>query len=515
MTILTPEQRSSGLEKAGLFLLLVLAVAVRVFFLLKYENMPGFAEENVRRALLILENPDLRSNFDGSSSTLYRYAIAGWMYFWRDPILAPKIMTLFFGTALIVPYYKTVKVILGRQNAFFSGFVLVFYTMHAIYSSVTISDAVYYFFLFCSFYYFFSFLKAEKGKSALWSSAVFLNIAAVLRPEGCFFVPVFCFLLWPRGKKKALLFGICSMFLPLTYLALSGIFQNDFFVPFTSPMTVCRLAIQHNSGEGYDLGLGCWLCVLWRTFDPGFLLAGSLGAIFAFLLRRGSELSLFLLISFLTLTVSTSSGWLVVNDRYSIILGLLLIPYAWFFAEKALWFLGNRKAYILAGLLVIPAFHFWKITQHPDLLPSILPNQICSIPQGVKEVGEWLRQRVGVGERIIIDADPDDLYPVNIFLRSGLPSKQHLALRMPRPWVKQEAFSDEDGFREHLLTHQPRYVILASNGYLRNVLRFDPGEKRWVAEGLFFENIFEREIENRDMKYSIYRVSYGRGEGDA
>ena len=92
-------------EKAGLFLLLVLAAASRIFFLFKYDNMPGFAENCVWTALRVLENPNLLANFEGTLSMLYVYAVAATLYFWRDPVLAPKVFTLVFGALSILPYY--------------------------------------------------------------------------------------------------------------------------------------------------------------------------------------------------------------------------------------------------------------------------------------------------------------------------------------------------------------------------------------------------------------------------
>lgn len=104
--------------------MLALAAAVRIFFLLKYNEMPGLAATNVQAALRILEKPDLLSNFNGNGSTFYRYMIAALMFFWRDPLWAPKVFTLLFGIFLALPYYGTLKILFGRRIAFFSSTVL-------------------------------------------------------------------------------------------------------------------------------------------------------------------------------------------------------------------------------------------------------------------------------------------------------------------------------------------------------------------------------------------------------
>ena len=106
-------------DKILLSLLIFLSAAVRIFFLIKFDNIPGDAAGHVERALRILENPGLLY-FDGNCSTFYLYAIASFMWFWHDPILAPRVFTALFGIFLVVPYYGTLKILFDRTIAFFS-----------------------------------------------------------------------------------------------------------------------------------------------------------------------------------------------------------------------------------------------------------------------------------------------------------------------------------------------------------------------------------------------------------
>ena len=76
-------------EKCGLFLLVVFAAGLRLFFLLNYENMPGNATDSIVRAFDMIVNPNLVLNFDGNRSTLFNYALASFFIFGVIPSLHP------------------------------------------------------------------------------------------------------------------------------------------------------------------------------------------------------------------------------------------------------------------------------------------------------------------------------------------------------------------------------------------------------------------------------------------
>ena len=489
-------------ERAGLFFLFVLAAAIRGFFLFKYDNMPGIAETNIQWALRILSNPDLLRNFDGNTSMLYRYAIALVMYFWRDPIWAPKVLTSLFGALLVLPYYGTLKILFGRGVAFFSSLTLVFYTMHVLQSNVTCSHAVFYFFLFSAFYYFFSFGSAQGQKAALWVSALLFNVAALLRFESWIFIPVFFFLLWPKGKKTAFLFLGLSMVFPCLHLILNKMVQHEFLWTFVIPVRVCRWVIEYGgAGIANDQRLWAWAVVLWRQCGLGLVAGGGAGMAFAFLFRRGFELALFFLALFLELTFNTSLGRLLIDERYGISLALLLIPYAWFFVDRVLAFAGERRSLFFVLFFIFPAMTFWRTIQDSASLAAV---QAFLIPPGVRETGLWLKKNVLPKETIIIG---DDLFPVNLLLRSGI-SEARCMIEFPPIPMREAAFNSKGEIESYLSAHRPRYVVLASNSYLQKVLEFDLEQRQLVFGNTFLEVVFEQELTGFNMRYLIYRVSY-------
>jgi len=381
--VVTDHQKELKIERLLLFLLVVLAAAIRIFFLFKYENMGAGAAGNVERALQILENPDLQLNFDGNTSTLFKYMMASLLYFWRDPVLAPRALTSLFGIFLVVPYYGTVRVLFDRTIAFFSSLVLVFYPLHIVQSGVTTSDAVYFFFLFGSFYYYFSYQSGQKRLPALLLSALSFNIASLLRFESWVFIPIFFILLWPQKKKAAFLFGGLSAIFPCLHLMMSHFWGPGTFFSFTAPAWTTHKEIMIGRIP-YDSRPWSWLAILCRSTGTSLVFAGVPGMVLAFLIRQKRQLAIFFLVLFSGFTINTLAARMAVNDRYSIILALLMIPYAWFFGDRFLAFLGIRRKTILALLLFFPAVGFLQVARSPI---ERMPGMLYIIPPEIKALG--------------------------------------------------------------------------------------------------------------------------------
>jgi hypothetical protein len=489
-------------DKILLSLLVLLSAAVRIFFLLKFDVMPGDAAGHVEMALRILENPDLLLYWDGNSSTLYKYGIASFMWFWRDPILAPRVFTALFGIFLVVPYYGTLKILFDRTIAFFATLTLVFYPLHVIQSSVTTSEAVYYFFLFSAFYYLFSYKIIQKRLSALLLSVLSLNIASLLRFECWIFIPVFFMLLWPKGKGRAFLFLILSLVFPSALLVLNRIVHLDFFYSFTAATRRAHAEITMGRFL-YDSRWWCWLDVLWRNSGPSVVIGGLSGIVLAFLTRQKRQLSIFFLILWLAFTINTLSARMVCLMRYSVILALFLIPYIWFFVDRSLALLKLRKVvFFMIILLSILTMDFAQISRK-QTRPT---DELFSVtPPGIINVGTWLKGHVGAGETLIVSNDSNDYFQNNIMLRSGVHFKRCLLLRAPV--LGDEPFVSQQAFEQYIWENRSNYLVLNSESYLQKILKLDLDKKRQDLGNAAFELTFEETVPGRG-KYLIYRISY-------
>ena len=423
------------------------------------------------------------------------------MFFWRDPILAPRVFTSLFGIFLVVPYYGTLKVLFDRTIAFFSSLVLVFYPLHVIQSGVTTSEAVYYFFLFGSFYYFFSF-KGGRGRwPALALSALSFNIATLLRFECWIFIPFFFMLLWPKGKKEAFLFLALSVVFPCAHLMVSHLSGTGVFYSFTAPARTSHAEILAGRVP-HDPRPWSWLAILWRSSGMSLVAGGLAGMIIAFVTRQKRQLAVFFLVLWSAFTVNTLLARMWVHNRYSIILALFLIPYAWYFADRVLAFLRIKKKAFIVLFLIFPVITFWQVTRQPFFVMADM--LFVTFPE-IKAVGAWLKNHARADETIIISADRYDVWQNNIMLQSGVPSTR--CLTVCTPLSGKGIFEDKGKFESYLLTHRTKYLVLNSEGPLQKVLRFELDQEKQRLGKLSFEPVFKQQVPGYG-EYIIYRISY-------
>lgn len=494
----------AGDEKEGLSLLLIFAVGVRLFFLLNYENMPGNATDSVVRAFDIIANPSPMLNFDGNRSTLFNYALAFFLYFWRDPVVAPRVFTLIFGSLLVFPYYRTLKRLFDARIAFFSTVILVFCPLHVVQSATATVDVAYHFFLFATFYYFFEYRDGPGRKSAFWLAILFFNITALLRFESWVFIPIFFLLLWPKDKKAAFRFLLGSMAFPCGWLLLNKVLYYDYFLTFKKAAMTARTEIAGGTVP-YDPSIHSWVLVLWRSSGASLVVAGFLGMLGSLCTRKKFELALFFLILLTGFTVQSCSGKMWHTERYSIILTLLIIPYAWFFVDGVLARLKIRRTVFFLGLLIIPLAEAWHITQKPI---AAIPHVFSLMTEDVHSLAQWLNKNVRKDETVMIGPDRFDVYPSYLMLRGGLlPSSRCLVV-----WNTVPPFKNKEGVEQYIRKRRTAYLILNSEGYLQKMLNFDLEKETADLGEIRFTVMFRRDVPTFG-RYLIYRISFSEAAG--
>lgn len=486
-------------ERSVLFLLTLLAGALRIIFLI-FDNMPSDAAGHVVSALRILENPSLMANYDGNCSTLHKYAIAPFIFWGRDPVLASRLFTLIFGIFLIIPFYGTLKLLFDSRVALFSTFILAFYPLHIVQSSTITADAVYYFFLWSFLYFFFVYIKSKEHPLNLWVSAGLFNLASLLRFECWIFIPFLFLLLCPKGMKKALLFTSLSLIGPGFCLFMNRMIHHDLLYSFNAAARTAYAEITQAKIPCYDPRFWSWFHVLWGSAGPT-LMAGGVGGIFlAIVSRRKWEFAVFFGILFFALTFNSYAARMWHHERYSIPLVLWLIPYAVYFFDRVFGILGPRwKVLLILFVFFSMAGFFWtSFRAMPNMLNFTLPE--------ITELGAWLRKNVGPRENIIIDADPFHVYPANIMLRTGISPQRCLVLK--NPIFGKRLFENKKNILNYLLLNRPRYLALNSEGQLQQkIFKFDLKEKKIVMDGIVFEIRLIKDLRHHGQ-YLVYEISY-------
>jgi hypothetical protein len=222
-------------------------------------------------------------------------------------------------------------------------------------------------------------------------------------------------------------------------------------------------------------------------------------------MRQKRQLSVFFLVLLLAFTINSCAARMWHAVRYCIVLVLLLIPYAWFFVDKALTFLGDRKTLFLLCFLIFPAVDAWQIARKPD---STMPHAV-SLMHDVTRVAQWLKTNVRQNETLIFGADRCDVHPNYIILRAGIiPLSRCMTV-----WTNEESYlKNKKTFEQYIWDQRTNYLVLNSESYLQKMLNLDLSKKRQNLGDAVFEAAFEENVPGCG-RYIIYRISYREFQG--
>lgn len=485
-----------------IIVLVVLTFIARIFVIFNFDNKPGDSAHHVEAALRILEDPGLLVNFDANASVAYNYWLALSLYLWNQPLLSPRLATVIFGIGIMVPFYFLIRMLFNSRIAFCSGLLLVFYPLHVLQSGYTTSDVVYQFFLISSLYYLFKF-KQDKGRlTTLFAAALLLNIAAVLRFESWIFIPVLSLFLYNEGKKYSLMFFFLSLVLPCVWLLLCYHVTKDMFFSFTMPVKTMHAEILLRHPE-HQTEILRWLKVLSWNIGYPVVISGLCGVIYAFIRRKAASLAVLFLLLLSIYTVNTMLCRMWHNERYTIMLGILLLPYSLLFIEEIANFLRIKAVFMFLPFIALSFADFNKIYQKPVFY---MPNIVTAkLPQGVSDVGIWLKNNVSSQDKIILSSDSYDLFIPDIVIYSRISPKRFFEVYTP---LVEPIRRSKEIIMKYINNEKPRFLVMHSSGYLREVLDFDMNQEKVNKFGLTFVLVYSRHITLGNGTYNIYEIIY-------
>lgn len=485
--------------KSVLFLLLILATCARLLVLIFYDNAEGSVPMGrLANALAILDNPSLDINFDGNTSVLHHYLLAAVLSLrrWPDPVVPTRIFTMLFGIFIIIPYYLLIRLLFNTRVAVWSSILLSLYPMHAIQSTLTMSDAIAYFFFFSSLYYLFKFKLEEKKLIWLVVSVLLLNITALLRYETWAFIPFLSAFLYKCGRRYSLSFFLLALISPLLWLYLCHHYTWSAFYSFITPARTMHAEILTKQVP-YSKEISGWLTVLIRTLGSLPAIFGTCGIIYSFIKKRYMYLSILFLYLYSSYTFNTIQGRMWFHDRYSIMLALFILPYFILFIEK----ISNTIR--LKPLILLSAFMFFSIIDFGKI--AMRDRQAFIFPKEIKEIAGWLKLNVLCSEKLIITADPYNLTEQCIIVWSGVSPRNFFVINNPLPGF--EVSDIKNDISNYIEKNKPAYFILNSNSILQEVVGFDMDPKKIKEFGLNFEAVYSKDTSQLG-KFIIYKIHY-------
>ena len=477
------------------FLIFAGAFLVRLYILLNSDNYEGTAVGRATVAMDILRHPGFMANFDPAFAPLHLYLVAGALCILKDPMFTPQLVSFIFGSLLIFPFYHYVRLSFNRETAIFSSLIVCLYPLHVFHSVISTAPVTFHFFLFSSLYFFFKFKKQPSDKVAfLVLSAVFLNLACMIRYEGWVFIPLLSLLLYNNKKRHIVSFLLISMILPLVLMYLNYIRSNDplFFLHQSDQHSRFMINFWRKSGLKWYLfnPLIAWPRILCETLNPYVVITGFCGLAYCLCKKKYLHPTIIFLTLFLIFEYKAVRQTLIFDTKYSLTLGLLLIPFC-FLLLADITRIFRKKILKTAALVIFVLFVAYISIRNPYIKGPIAPTF-------VKEISSYLGKQATSDDRILIDYDGDEDNVYVIVLYSLLDSKQFLIV--PRKIESERKYADEKQVLNYLMEEKPRFVLYSPKGYLPEIFHFSLNRKREEEYGFIFDLVYERGA------YRIYEV---------
>jgi len=481
--------------KILLSLLILMAFAIRMALLLNTDDFHGISNGRLLLAMNLLNGQELKSSFDPVHPPVHIALLVAGLRIIKNPAITPRIISLIFALALFFPFYFYVKDVFDKKTAIFSVAALVFYSEHVVYSIIGTSETIFHFFLFLGFAFLIMF-KKNSIRFCLIISGLSLCAASLSRYEGLIFIPMAAFFI-KENKKNLVVFLVISLILPILWMWLNFHYcGNPFRFISANNLTV---PLQYNWVRSQGIKIDFWTKLLFwprsliNTLGLPVFIFGLAGVIYCVYKKINIPGVIIFLLLFLVFIVETLLERLYMQPRYSITLGLMLIPFSFFFCFKLMEVLNKKKRKIPAVAALLLA---------ASMIPAIngrLSAEPLSAPFFAKDIAAYLNKNVRAEENIFIDHCGDERYrePIKVMSRlrpTQFPAMYYLVTKNGKWEV------DKERFFNILRAKHVKFLVYSPKGDLKNILALEKKGADAVIDNFRFRRIF------KSGPYAIYRV---------
>lgn len=481
------------MNRFAILFLIILAGLIRLVVLIHSDNFEGtIAADITIRAMRILECPNFIFNLD-YSPFLHTYLIAALLWIKNDPIVIPRLLSLILGAVMIYPFSRLVELLFGRAIAILSAFIVAIYPLHIMQSVVSTSEMPYLFFLFSALYFIFRYIAKGKKMPYLIAGAILLNLASMVRLEGWIFIPLLALLLFRERRAHLIVFLLIASIFPVIWLALSYYKFHNPFIYFVVQPSYAKVEVTFHKMHHYtdvitsrDKAL-IWPAILDKTLPPYIFALGCLGIAVSVVKKRGRHLILFFAVLSAFLLYKVFSETILVQPRYTLTLGLFLIPYAGLslynisvFAKK------HSRRYISPVFFTV----FLMAISFGAIKTAVAERPL--LPNSIKELASWLKAHAGPQDKIIIDQDEFHLYPENIILHSRIDPDRFFVVSAEYI-VEGVRHADKKAVLNYLSDARTKYMVFAKRGYLREIFHFDNDNRMIKEYGYSYKPVYDTE----------------------
>jgi hypothetical protein len=464
---------------AGIFLV---ALVARVAFLVLFDNSFGheietYSKINLMVAWLFAGGGYPDTNFGPLHTWLLRLVTLPF----DDLVLPARTLSLVCGVLLLIPFAHAVRLVFGSRVALVAAALLAVTPVHLRGSTTSLALSPYTLFLMCGLYYY---LRADHGSGrghwVLALSAVFLNLAGMLRFEAWLFLPPLCLLLARKDLSQAIRFGAMCMVFPGIHLYTCHT-QNGDWVSFA---TTSAGAFSYLKDVPLTHKLFGWFVAFGRGMTVTTAVLAGLGLLYAAHKRKGAlfaALFLFNYAIFQYKSLTNTSDPLMV--RYTAGMTLMLLPFAAYVLTAAGDFIARKVGDSRVGIAPLLA-----AVMAQALFFSTVEGRQAALPDSVWQTALEIRELAGPDSVILA---PVRYHPF-FLVESRVPHDRFVMLQ----FTEHGSELDVDYLQKMLDETPPTLVVLdyhepVNRQDVSNRHAFDipPEATSAVSRGLRFERL--------------------------
>lgn len=383
-----------------------------------------------------------------------------------DYLFFAPLVSVCCGVLSTVILFLLLKKVFGLEVAFFSSLLFCFYPIHLIQSVLATEMTLFaliVLLLFCSYYFYLD----HRRKWAFFYLCVFMNVLALIRPEGWVLgvVVVFCL-----AVNVSFRVSLCC-FLLGNIVFCYNLFKGKIYDYAISQHHVSTLELSSmvEANQLDDNIFSIWV-ELMRAISPLFVLVvGVFGLLCFFKVKRyllwyASFFSLFMLFFYRISTFSMHP-----HPRYFSLLFLFFVPFVFLAFVRVIASLKLRLFVESCFLLVaIGAFLGFNICMYNDTLPSpmeVLRNPI-SQPSEVVLAADWIKGNVGDGASVLVDHPKNPRFFLAVATLLG-GKKVDMAFILPE--MLEKAHGDFFLLKKKIFFLKPDFILVYDDGFFLEV----------------------------------------------
>ncbi|MFH2136953.1 MAG: glycosyltransferase family 39 protein [Candidatus Omnitrophota bacterium] len=477
-----------------MFSLFALSFTLRSLLLINTDDSHGIAAGRALIADCFLKNPlDWKILFNPVHPPLHLLSLVCGLRIYDDPLLVPRVISLLWGSLFVFPFFYFVKESFNRRIAAFSGIAVALYSEHIVYSIIGTSETMFNFLLFSGLALYCLFKKKSSIKM-LFFSAVCIGLSCLCRYEGILFIPIIAFFLRDKPKDLGLFLFISIIPVGVWSFINLNISGNPITFLSTNDITV---PLQYNwlRSGGLDISLIYkllfWPRCLIDTMGILMFVFGIAGVCLCVCVRKKVFPSVLFLLLFLIFVIRTVQEQLYLQPRYSIILGLMLIPFSLFAFFAGVRYLKQEKlvilVWILLGAMIAPIGE--RVLAEP-----------LYVPEFVKDIGKYVGDNFSGNGHILVDHCGDENFREPIKLWSKINPCYFIIPPYEYASDGSRVVVDSRRFFEVLHDYRVSMLVYSSGGGLGRLLNFEKDKKNYLKEGFLFKLDFAR------GPYDVYTV---------